>query len=110
MDTITYDDFAKLDFRVGKILKVEDVPESIKLLKLKVDFGELGEKTVFSGIKKWYLPKDLKGKRFVFLFNLEPRPMMGEVSEAMIIAAEEEGGDCSLLAPDKKMAPGTKVH
>jgi methionine--tRNA ligase beta chain len=110
MDNITYDDFAKLDFRVGKIVQVEEVPESSKLLKLTVDFGELGEKTVFSGIKKWYEGKDLKDKNFVFLFNLEPRAMMGAFSEAMIIAAEDDEGNCVLLIPDKDILPGTKVH
>jgi len=110
MDNITYEDFAKLDFRVGKILEAQEIPESSKLLKLKVDFGSLGEKTVFAGIKKWYLPEDLEGKSFIFLFNLEPRPMMGAFSEAMIIAAEDEDGNCSLLAADKEMASGTKVH
>ena len=111
MDTITIDDFAKIDFRVGKITEALEVPESHKLLRLKVSFGELGERIIFSAIKKWYAPVDLEGKSFVFVFNLESRKMVGEESQGMIVAAEtEDGEDCVLVTTEKVIAPGTRVH
>jgi methionyl-tRNA synthetase len=110
MDSITYADFAKIDFRVGKILKAEVVDKSDKLLRLTVDFGSLGEKTILSGIKKWYQPADLEGKLYLFVYNLEPKAIMGENSEGMIMAAEEETGEnCILITPASEIAPGTKV-
>ena len=87
---INYDDFAKLDLRVGKITHCEEKEGSEKLLRLKVDFGEEGERNILSGIKQWYSPADLIGKSYIFVLNLEPRKMMGEYSEAMILAAEGE--------------------
>lgn len=111
MDTINIDDFRRINFRVGKVTEALEVPKSSKLLKLKVSFGDLGERIIFSAIKKWYVPSDLEGKNFVFVFNLEPRKMMGEESQGMIVAAEtEDGKDCVLLIPEKEIAPGTKVH
>jgi methionine--tRNA ligase beta chain len=110
-DTITFDEFSKLDFRVGRILEAKDVEGSDKMIKLVVDFGELGKKVIFSGIKKWYKAEELIGKLYVFIFNLEPRPMFGEESQGMIIAAEtEDGQECVLLEPDKEIAPGSSVH
>jgi methionine--tRNA ligase beta chain len=110
-DTITFDEFSKLDFRVGRVLEAKDVEGSDKMIKLVVDFGELGKKVIFSGIKKWYKAEELIGKLYVFIFNLEPRPMFGEESQGMIIAAEtEDGQECVLLEPDKEIAPGSSVH
>ncbi len=110
MDIITYNDFAKIEFRAGKILSAEDVEASEKLIKFEVDFGELGTKVVFSGIKKWYKPEELTGKTYIFVVNLEPKKIMGEESQGMIVAAEEEDGNCVLVAPEKEIAPGTKVY
>lgn len=87
---ITYDDFAKLDMRIGKITDCAEKEGSEKLLKLTVSFGEEGERTIFSGIKQWYTPEDLIGKQFLFIINLEPRKMMGEFSEGMILMADGE--------------------
>lgn len=110
-DTITIDDFTKIDMRVGKVVEAIEVPESRKLLRLKVDFGPLGERIVFTGIRKWYAASDLDGKNFVFLFNLEPRAMMGEESQGMIMAAEDESGEnCVLLIPEKGIDLGSKIH
>lgn len=110
MDTINVEDFFKIEMRVGKIKEALDVEASEKLIRLVVDFGELGERVVFSGIKKWYTPEDLIGNSYVFVFNLAPRKMMGEDSCGMIVAAEDEDHEnCALLIPDKKMSPGTKV-
>jgi methionine--tRNA ligase beta chain len=87
---ITYNDFAKLDFRVGTVIECTEKEGSDKLLRLTVDFGEEGKRIIFSGIKKWYTPDDLKDKQFVFLINLEPRKMMDEESQGMLIAANGE--------------------
>lgn len=114
-DTITFDDFKKIDFRVGKIIKAENIEGADSLMRLKVDFGDPpaggGKRIILSGIKKWYTPKDLKGKIFAFVFNLEPKKMMGEESQGMIMAAEtDDGEECVLLAPIDKIAPGSKIH
>ena len=110
-DAVTFDDFSKIDFRVGRVIKAENINGADTLIRLRVDFGPLGEKVVLSGIKKWYKPEDLEGKDYVFVVNLEPRKMMGEESQGMIVAAEdEESENCVLLVPDKPIAPGTRVH
>ena len=87
---VTIDDFAKLDLRVGEVIECVEKEGSDKLLRLTVDFGEEGTRNILSGIKQWYKPEDIKGKQFVFVFNLAPRRMMGEESEGMILAAEGE--------------------
>jgi len=111
MDPINFEDFTKIDFRVGKVVKAENIEGAETLMRLKVDFGSLGERTILSGIKKWYQPKDLKGKNYIFVYNLEPKKMMGEDSQGMIMAAEDESGEnCVLLVPDDDIAPGTRVH
>ena len=110
-DKVSFDDFSKLDFRVGKVLEAVKVEGSDKMIRLEVDFGELGQRTIFTAIRKWYEAGELIGKLYVFIFNLEPRPMFGEKSEGMIIAAKTDNGEeCVLLAPDKKIAPGSSVH
>ena len=110
MININYDDFSKTDLRVGKIENAEEVEGSEKLIKMEVDFGDLGKRIIFAGIRKWYQPDDLKEKFFIFVFNLEPKKIMGEDSQGMILAAEEEDGEnCVLLVPDKNIYPGTKV-
>lgn len=110
MSTIGIEDFSKVEIRIGKVKKAEDIKESEKLIKLLVDFGVKGEKTVFAGVKKWYQPKDLEGRLLTFVYNLEPRKMMGDISEGMVLAAETENGEtCVLLIPDKDISPGTRV-
>lgn len=107
---ITYADFAKIDFRVGKVVKAEEIEKSEKLLRLTVDFGPLGEKNILSGIKKWYTPEDLEGNLYLFVYNLEPREIMGENSYGMIMAVDDEENDsCILITPARKADPGTKV-
>lgn len=107
-DEIQYDDFAKLDLRVAKVVLAEHIEGADKLLKLTLDVGELGERIVASGIKEWYAPEDLVGKTVVYLANLAPRTLRGVESQGMIIAA---GGDeAILLAPQAECAPGTMVR
>jgi methionyl-tRNA synthetase len=76
MDQIKYDEFAKVEFLIGEIKEAVEVEESDKLLRLQVDFGEEKLRTVFSGIKKWYLPADLIGKKTVFVTNIIPRKIL----------------------------------
>lgn len=108
MDQIKYDDFAKVEFKVGEIKEAIEVEGSEKLLRLQVDFGEEKLRNIFSGIKKWYKPEDLINKKTVFVTNIIPRKIMGELSEAMIFAAENEEG-ISVLFLDKDLPVGSKV-
>lgn len=87
---ISFEDFDIIDLRVGTVVNCEEKEGSEKLLRLTVDFGEEGTRVILSGIKQWYAPDDLKGKQFVFVFNLAPRKMMGEESQGMLLAAEGE--------------------
>lgn len=105
--TITIDDFAKLDLRVGTVVNCEEKEGSEKLLRLTVDFGEEGTRTILSGIKQWYTPEDLKDKQFVFVFNLAPRKMMGEESQGMLLAANGEKPEP--LKPSNEVSPGTTI-
>ncbi len=105
---ITINDVAKVEITIGLITQVEEVEESNKLYKLTVDFGEEEDRTVFSGIKKFISPEGLTGKKVSFVTNLEPRPMMGSESQAMILAASTDE-DFSLLEVDQNIPQGTKV-
>jgi len=87
---IQFDQFAALDLRVGKILTCEAIEKSEKLLRLTVDFGDEGERTILAGLQQFYTPDELIGKQFIFIINLQPRKMMGEESEGMLLAAEGE--------------------
>jgi len=114
MNNITIEDFAKLDIRVGKVVEAKEVEGSGKLLRCRVDFGEeLGTRIIFSGIKKWYKPEDIEGKLLPYIINLEPRPIFGEESQGMLMAASplnEKGEEQAvLLVVDGKVAPGTKI-
>lgn len=105
---ITFEDFAKLDLRVGKIVECERKEGSEKLLRLKVNFGDEGDKTILSGIQQWYTPEDLLNKSFIFVINLEPRKMMGEFSEGMILAAD---GEKPLpLTTEQEATPGSSIR
>src|SRR3989344_1473625 len=97
---ISYDDFAKLDIRIDTVVSAELVPDTDKLIKCVVNFGELGERTIVSGIAQWKSPSDLVGKQFPYVVNLEPRMLRGVESAGMILAVETEDG-IALLNPDK---------
>jgi len=90
-DLINYSDFEKLDIRVGRVVKVEAPEWSEKLLRFEVDFGEeVGERIIFSGIKKWYKNEDFLGKQFIFLINMTPKKMGTEESQGMMLLADGE--------------------
>ena len=112
-DAITIDDFAKLDFRIAKIVTASQVEGSDKLLKLTLDAGEGRERTVFSGIKAAYRPEDLVGRLTVLVANLAPRKMKFGVSEGMVLAAshadEKAHPGIYLLDPDRGAQPGMRV-
>lgn len=105
---INYEDFSKIELRVGEILTAEPIEGSEKLLKLQVNFGEESPRQVLSGIAKWYAPKDLIGKLFVFVTNLEPRKMMGLESFGMILATDTDKP--ILIKPSKKVKPGVQLR
>ncbi len=108
MANISFDEFAKLELRVGKITTAEKVPNSEKLLKLEVSFGG-DNRQVISGIAQYYSTEELPNKEFVFVTNLEPRKIMGLESQAMILAADVDGEAVCLL-PGKEVPPGTKIR
>ncbi len=105
---ISFEDFEKVELVVGTVLEAEEVPGSEKLIKQIVDFGELGQRQILSGIKKWYKPSQLVGKQFVYVFNLEPRIMMGLSSEGMLLATDTEKP--YPIKPSSKVPPGTKLR
>lgn len=105
--TITFEDFSKVDIRIGTIIKVEEVEKSEKLVRLTVDFGEF-KRNILSGIKKEIDDiHSLKGKQTLFVVNLEPRKMMGEESEGMLFSIGFENGlDLILAVPEKPVENG----
>lgn len=105
---ISIDDFAKVELKVGEIIACEKVPKSSKLLHETVKFGE-EIRSVCSGIAKFYKPEDLIGKKVVFVTNLAPRMICGIKSEGMILAAEDENGNLSLVAPDRDIESGSEL-
>ncbi len=106
---IPYDDFAKLEIMIGKIVEAEEIPKSKKLLKLKVDIGETEPRQLVAGIKQQYAPADLIGRLVVVLANLQPAKLMGVESRGMILAADLDG-KAILLQPDSEVPPGTRVR
>ena len=106
---ISFEDFKKLDIKIGKILSAEKIPDSEKLIKLVVDDGE-GERQLIAGIGEAYPDvEELVGKEIPILANLEPKKLMGEMSEGMILAADNEGLPV-LIHPDKEIPPGSIVR
>jgi methionyl-tRNA synthetase len=105
---IQYEDFAKLDIRLGKVLAAEMVPNADKLIKCTIDFGSAGHRTIVSGIAEWKKPEELVGKTLPYVFNLAPRMLRGVESQGMLIAASDEVG-VALLQPEREIAPGTKL-
>ena len=105
---ISFDDFAKVQLRVGEIIACEAVPKSSKLLHETVKFGD-EVRSIVSGIAKHYKPEEMVGKKVVFVTNLAPRKVCGIISEGMILAAEDEQGNLSLIVPDKDIASGANL-
>jgi methionyl-tRNA synthetase len=109
-DEITYDDFAKMDLRLGKVVACEEVKRAKKLLKLTVDIGS-EQRTVVSGIKTWYQPEDLVGKTVVVVANLKPVTLCGVESHGMILCASDpEDKELAFVTPAKALTPGWVVR
>lgn len=107
---IPYDDFAKVEIKVGKILKADKISDTDKLLKLTVDFGEERTRQIVSGIARYFPdPEVLVGKQCLFVTNLEPRVILGEESNGMILALSTINGSFSLLEPNSMIPIGTRV-
>ena len=108
MENINFEEFQKIDLRIGKIIEAERIEGTDKLLKLKVDLGE-EKRQLVAGIAKFYQPEDLIGKEIVVVANLEPKIFRGVESQGMLLAGDVEGKPV-LLKPDEEVPPGTKVR
>ena len=107
---ISFGDFTKLEMRLAKILKAEEVKDSRKLIKLKVDVGEGKTRTIFTGVRSYgYTASDFEEKQFLFVTNLEPKKMMGEESQGMILAVDGKDGK-HLFIETGKLPVGRKVR
>jgi methionyl-tRNA synthetase len=106
---VSFDDFTKLDIRLGTILEAEKVPKADKLLKLTVDTG-IDIRTIVSGIAEHYAPEEIIGKTVSVLLNLEPRKIRGVESQGMILMAENEKGELSFMIPEKKFNAGGEIR
>lgn len=108
MNTISYQEFSKLDIRIGKILSVEKVPDTDKLLKLTIDMGE-EKRQIISGIAEYFPDQDiLIGREVPVLMNLEPRTIRGLESQGMLLAADVDGKPV-ILSPSEEIPPGSPV-
>lgn len=105
---ITFDDFEKLQFQVGEIIACEAVKKSKKLLCSQVRIGSQ-VKQIVSGIKAHYTPEEMVGKKVMVLVNLKPAKLAGVLSEGMLLCAEGENGELSLMVPEKKMPAGAEI-
>ena len=108
-EIISYEDFAKVDLRVGEIVTAEKVSGSEKLLKLNVLLGE-ETRQILAGIQSGYVPEDLIGQQVVVVANLSPRTLMGFASEGMLLAAGGEAGAPVLLGPLSRVLPGISIR
>ena len=107
-ETISYEDFSKLDIRIGTILEAEKVPKTDKLLKLKIDTG-IDKRTVVSGIAEFFDAGSIVGKQVAILLNLEPRNLRGIESQGMILMAEDKDGSLKFITTLEKTEPGSIV-
>ncbi len=111
---ISFEDFKKIELRVGKVIEAERVEKSEKLLKLDVDIGEKNEeggiklRQILAGIGKTYGPEDILGSEIIVVANLEPRSLMGLESQGMLLAASDDTG-IILLRPDREAVPGSGI-
>lgn len=109
MEEISYEDFAKVQMMIGTVVAAEMVPETDKLIKCTVDFGEFGTRTIVSGIAQWKTPEDIVGRQLPYVVNLAPRMLRGVESQGMLVAASDENG-VALLCPERSVSAGTKLR
>jgi methionine--tRNA ligase beta chain len=106
---ISFEEFQKLNLRIGKITEANQIPGSRNLIRMIVDFGTEKRQAV-AGLLQWYKPQDLVNKKCVFILNLQKRKLMGVESQCMILAAEDDKGNVVVLQPEKEIAEGSRVH
>lgn len=108
---ISYEDFAKVQLRVGQIVAAERIEKSEKLVKLQVDLGEAkGPRQILAGIAKFYQPEELIGRKIVVVANLKPAKLMGQMSEGMLLAASDDLGALELVSPGTLVPVGGTVR
>jgi len=105
---ITFEEFKKLDLRIGKITDANQIPGSRNLMRLMVDFGTEKRQAV-AGLLQWYQPEDLVDKKCLFILNLQKRTVMGVESQCMILAAEDDEGNVTVLQPEKDVVEGSRI-
>jgi methionine--tRNA ligase beta chain len=106
---ISFEEFQKLDFRIGKILEAYQIPGSRNLIRMIVDF-ETEKRQAVAGLLQYYKPESLVGRKCAFILNLQKRKMMGVESQCMILAAEDDKGNVVVLQPERDIAEGSKIH
>jgi methionine--tRNA ligase beta chain len=106
---IPFEEFQKLDIRIGKISEANQIPGSRNLIRMIVNFGTEKRQAV-AGLLQWYKPEQLLGKKCAFILNLQKRKLMGIESQCMIFAAEDDKGNVVILQPEKDIAEGSKIH
>jgi len=106
---ISFEEFQKLDFRIGKIVGADQVPGSRNLIRMIVDFG-IEKRQAVAGLLQYYKPEELVGKKCAFILNLQRRKLMGVESQCMIFAAEDDKDHVVVLQPEKDIAEGAKIH
>ena len=106
---MSFEEFQKLDLRIGKILEANQIPGSRNLIKMTVDFGTEKRQAV-AGLLQWYKPQDLVGKKCAFILNLQRRKLMGVESQCMVFAAEDDKSNVVVLQPEKDIAEGSRIH
>jgi tRNA-binding protein len=111
-DPISFDDFLKVDIRVGRVTRAEPFPEARKpAIKMWIDFGpDLGEKKTSAQITAHYAPEDLPGKQVIAVTNFPPRQIGPFMSEVLVLGLSDTNGDIVLLSPDKDVTEGERMH
>jgi len=107
---LSFDDWVKVELRVGLIEGVDDIEGKDKLYKLSVDFGEQGKRTILAGLKPYYSKEEIQGKKTTFVFNLAPRKMAGFESQGMILAAKNNENKYKITFIDDSVPQGTKLE
>jgi len=105
---LTFEEFKKLDLRIGKITEADQIPGSRNLMRLIVDFG-IEKRQAVAGLLQWYQPEDLVEKKCLFILNLQKRTVMGVESQCMILAAEDDEGNVTVLQPEKDVVEGSRI-
>ena len=109
MEKISFAEFKKIDIRIGEVKKVERIPDTDKLLKLQVEFGNGEIRQIVSGIAQYYSPEDLMGRQFPFVYNLESRTIRGEESNGMILGVGDDT-EFVILTPAQEVPPGSQIR